>query len=155
MCSSAMAVTYRIKLLAYETHIFYYIFFFFLKGHRGWIYLIQNTVKALILWNIITIYNKCFLCEYLLKYNLFLWSSAIFRNHSNMRISCSRNIYNYYQSCAAEYLSNYAETVIYYQSKICIQLLKVAVITCIILQNIIFQILLSYISINQRMFSSK
>ncbi len=54
--------------------------------------------------------NSCFLCKYLLKYNLFLWSKLyfqhhysslqchmIFRNHSNMLICCSRNIFDYYQ----------------------------------------------------------
>ncbi len=70
-------------------------------------YLIKNTVK---MWNIITISNSCFLCEYLLNCNLFLWSNLyfqhhyssfqchmIFRNHNNMMICCSRNISDYYQ----------------------------------------------------------
>ncbi len=60
--------------------------------------------------NIIVIQNSCFLCEYVLNCNLFLWSKLnfqhhysslqchmIFRNHSNMLICCSRNISDYYQ----------------------------------------------------------
>ncbi len=63
--------------------------------------------------------NRCFLCEYLLNCNLFLWSKLyfqhhysslqchmIFRNHNNMLICCSRNISDYYyveNSCAAQY----------------------------------------------------
>ncbi len=55
-------------------------------------------------------FNNCFLCEYMLKCNWFLWSKLnfqhhysslqchmIFRNHSNMLICCSRNISDYYQ----------------------------------------------------------
>ncbi len=50
------------------------------------------------MWNIITISNSCFLCEYLLNCNVFLWSKLhfqhhysslqchmIFRNHSNIQ----------------------------------------------------------------------
>ncbi len=72
---------------------------------KACIYLIQNTAK---LWNIFTIQNSCFLCEYVLNCNLFLWSKLyfqhhysslqchmIFRNHSNMMICCSRNISDY------------------------------------------------------------
>ncbi len=36
-------------------------------AHQGCIYLIKNTVKTVILWNIITIQNNCFLFEYILK----------------------------------------------------------------------------------------
>ncbi len=77
------------------------------SAHRGCIYWIKNTVK---MCDIITIYNNCFLCEYLLKCNLFLWSKLyfqhhysslqchmIFRNHYNILIYCSRNISDYYQ----------------------------------------------------------
>ncbi len=76
------------------------------SAHQGCIYLIKNTIKTVILWNIITMYNKCFLCEYIVKCNLFLWCKAefsslqchmIFRNHSNMLICCSKNISLYYQ----------------------------------------------------------
>ncbi len=62
------------------------------------------------MWNIIIILNNCFLCEYVLNCNLFLWSKLyfqhhysslqchmIFRNHNNMLICCSRNISDYYQ----------------------------------------------------------
>ncbi len=28
--------------------------------HQGWIYMIKNTVKTVMLWNIITIQNNCF-----------------------------------------------------------------------------------------------
>ncbi len=75
----------------------------------------ENTIKPrtshVILWNILEQFrNSCFLCEYLLKCNLFLWSKLyfhhhysslqchmIFRNHNNMLICCSRNISDYYQ----------------------------------------------------------
>ncbi len=76
-------------------------------AQQSCIYLFKNTVK---LWNIIVIYNSCFLCEYVLNCNLFLWSKLyfqhhycslqchmIFRNHNNMLICCSRNISDYYQ----------------------------------------------------------
>ncbi len=33
----------------------------------------KNTVNTVILWNIITIWNNCFLFEYFFKCNLFLW----------------------------------------------------------------------------------
>lgn len=36
----------------------------FVYALQGWIYLVRNTV---ILWDIITIQNKCFLFEYILK----------------------------------------------------------------------------------------
>ncbi len=75
---------------------------------QGCIYLMKNPIKTVILWNIITISNNCFLCEYTVKWNLFLWSkmdfqhhySSVtwsFRNQSNMLICCSRNISDYYQ----------------------------------------------------------
>ncbi len=70
---------------------------------------IQSKIQSK-LWNIISIWNSCFLCEYLLNCNLFMWSKLyfqhhysslqchmIFRNHSNMLICCSRNISDYYQ----------------------------------------------------------
>ncbi len=34
--------------------------------HQGCIYLIENTVKTVIMWNIITIWNNCFLFEYII-----------------------------------------------------------------------------------------
>ncbi len=45
------------------------IFFFkdFSSAHQACIYFIQNTVKAVILWNIFTIQNNCFLFEYIVK----------------------------------------------------------------------------------------
>ncbi len=45
------------------------------SAHRTCIYLIKNTVKT---WNIIIMYNSCFICEYLLNCNLFLWSKLDF-----------------------------------------------------------------------------
>ncbi len=74
-------------------------------------------IKAAFIWyknsrncKILLEFNNCFLCEYLLKCNLFLWSKLnfqhhysslqchmIFRNHNNMLICCSRNISDYYQ----------------------------------------------------------
>ncbi len=67
--------------------------------------------KTVILWNIITIKNNCFLFEYILKYYLFLWWQSwilaaitpvfsvtwFFRNHSNMLIWSPKNIYFCYQ----------------------------------------------------------
>ncbi len=49
------------------------VFFKNSLSHQACISLIQNTAKAVILWNIFTIYNNCFLFEYILKCNLFLW----------------------------------------------------------------------------------
>ncbi len=86
------------------------IFLLFLKevssAHKVCINLIKNTAK---LWNNYN-FKKCFLCEYMLKCNLFLWLKLyfqhhysslqchmIFRNHSNILICCSRNISDYYQ----------------------------------------------------------
>ncbi len=48
----------------------------FTSAHQGYIYLIKN--KTVILWNIITISNNCFLFEYIVKCNLFLWCKAEF-----------------------------------------------------------------------------
>ncbi len=76
-------------------------------AHQSCIYLITNTV---ILWNITSIWNKCFLLEYIVKCNLFMWCAAVifsiitpvfsvtwsFRNHSNMLICCSRYVSYYY-----------------------------------------------------------
>ncbi len=61
-------------------------FFFFFKhltfnmqddsyAHQGWIYLIKNTVKIVLFRSVI---NNCFLFEYILKCNLFLWFKAEF-----------------------------------------------------------------------------
>ncbi len=78
----------------------------FFYAHQGCNYLIKNTVKTVILCNIITILTLTFFFK-----NIFLWwLSWIFniittvvsvtwslRNHSNMLICCSRNISYYYQ----------------------------------------------------------
>ena len=48
---------------------------------QGFIYLIQNTTKTVILCYIFTILNNCFLFEYILKCNLFLWSKLNFQHH--------------------------------------------------------------------------
>ncbi len=47
-------------------------------AHHASICLIQNTVKTVILWNIITIWNNFFLFEFILKCNLFLWCKTEF-----------------------------------------------------------------------------
>ncbi len=56
--------------------------FMFLKevssAQQGCIYLIKNTVKTVILLNILTISKNCFLFEYIVKCNLFLWWKAEF-----------------------------------------------------------------------------
>ncbi len=58
--------------------------------------------------NIISILNNCFLCEYVLNCNWFLYFQhhcsslqchMIFRNHNNMLICCSRENSDYYQCC--------------------------------------------------------
>ncbi len=42
-------------------------------------YIIKEVMKkTVILQNIIIILNDCFLCEHILKYNLFLWCKAEF-----------------------------------------------------------------------------
>ncbi len=82
------------------------LFLFFKNISSGCIYLIKNTVKTVILCNIITIEKNRFLSEHMLKCNLFLWSNLYFqhhysslqchmilRNHYNILICCSRNIY--------------------------------------------------------------
>ncbi len=48
------------------------------------IYLIKNTVKTEKMWNIIPIQNNCFLFEYSLKCNLFLWSKMDFQHHYSL-----------------------------------------------------------------------
>ncbi len=66
-------------------------------------------LKTVILWNIITIQNTCFLFQiYIVKLHLFLWSKLnfqhhypslqcqmIFSNYSNMLICCSKIISDY------------------------------------------------------------
>ncbi len=47
-------------------------------AHQGGIYLIKNTVKSVILWNIITIQNNWFQFEYIKKSSVFLWCKAVF-----------------------------------------------------------------------------
>ncbi len=42
-------------------------------AHQSNIYLFKNTVKTIILWNIIEMKNNSFLFEYILNCNLFLW----------------------------------------------------------------------------------
>ncbi len=49
------------------------------SAHQGFIYLIENTEKSVQLWNIIVMY--CFLCEFMLKCHLFLWSKLNFQCH--------------------------------------------------------------------------
>jgi len=46
---------------------------------QGCICLRKNTVKTVKLWNIIRIWNKSFLFEYIVKCNLFLWSKLYFQ----------------------------------------------------------------------------
>ncbi len=82
----------------------------FLKEDQGSIYLIINTVKTVIFWNIISISNKCFYCNIFVNviyscdaalniqhHSSSLQCHMIFRNHSNILIYCSRHISDYYQ----------------------------------------------------------
>ncbi len=83
------------------------LFFFFFgrkyNARQGYICLINSKNGNIVKYYIITIYNSCFLFEYILKCNLFhvtqSWDFSIitpvfsvtwsFRNHSNMLICCS------------------------------------------------------------------
>ncbi len=49
--------------------------------HQGCIYLIKNAAKTVILWKIITSLISCYIFEYIVKCNLFLWSKPIFQHH--------------------------------------------------------------------------
>ncbi len=48
------------------------------SAHQVCIYLPKNTVKIVILWNIITILKNSFVLFYILKCNLFLWCKTEF-----------------------------------------------------------------------------
>ncbi len=49
------------------------------SAQQGLVFFIKNTAKTVILWNIFfTIYQNCFLFDYILKCNLFLWCKAEF-----------------------------------------------------------------------------
>ncbi len=96
------------------------------------------------MWNIIRTLNSCFLCEYVLNCNLFLWSKLyfqhhycslqchmIFRNHNNMLICCSRNISDYYQcwnywNCAKQHLSKICDKYFFFFKKCIILFIKVS-----------------------------
>ncbi len=45
-------------------------------------YMIRNTIKTIIFWNIIAIPNNCFLSEHIWEYNVFLWSKL---NYSSLQ----------------------------------------------------------------------
>ncbi len=47
-------------------------------SYQGCIYMIKNTVRTVILWNIIAILNNCFPFKYIRKGHLFLWCKAEF-----------------------------------------------------------------------------
>ncbi len=47
-------------------------------AHQGCIYLMKNTVKRVILWNIILISNNCCLFKYILTFNFSQWFKAEF-----------------------------------------------------------------------------
>ncbi len=59
----------------------FFIRFWVFSVHWGCIYLIKNTVKTV---NIIKMQNSCFLCEYVLNCNLFLWSKLYFQHQSSV-----------------------------------------------------------------------
>ncbi len=54
------------------------IMFFERSAHQSCIYLIKKYSKTVIMWNNITIQNKCSLFQYILKCNLFIWCKAEF-----------------------------------------------------------------------------
>ncbi len=88
--------------------IMIFLCFWVSSAHQCCIYLIKDTVK---LWNIIAISNSCFLCEYLLNCNLFLWSKLYFQHHyfslqwssEIILIETFLIIINVENSCAAQY----------------------------------------------------
>ncbi len=103
-------IFYTIKQIQKLHHVVHYClasvrFFYVLKevsyAHQGCIYLIKNTIETLILWILLPFKITDFYfisCDIKLIFSIFsvfsvTWS---FRNHSNMPICCSRNIYGYY-----------------------------------------------------------
>ncbi len=85
-----------------------YDFYFF---HQGCIYLIENTVKTVIMWNIITIWNNCFLFEYIiylydakLNFQQPLLQSSVsheqfFHQVNTVQVIKPPNIISFYISC--------------------------------------------------------
>ncbi len=80
-----------------------YFFLMFFKevssAHQGCNYLIKNTVKTVILWNIIPMIKSCIFSIITRVFSV-TWS---FRNHYNMMMCCSRNISYYYLYCGASF----------------------------------------------------
>ncbi len=72
---------------------FFFLMFFkeVSSAHQGCNYLIKNTVKTVILWNIIPMIKSCIFSIITRVFSV-TWS---FRNHYNMMMCCSRNI-SYY-----------------------------------------------------------
>ncbi len=80
--TASQVLDLRSGLVTFSNHVYLY-------AHQGCIYLIKNTVKSVILWNIITLSNNSFLFEYILKCNLFLrWQSWNFSSHYSSLQSC-------------------------------------------------------------------
>ncbi len=49
-------------------------------------------INIVILWNIITIWNNCFILSYIFKWDLFLWRNAIFSSSLHLlQLSVSNN----------------------------------------------------------------
>ncbi len=50
-------------------------------------------INIVILWNIITIWNNCFILSYIFKWDLFLWRNAIFSSSLHLlQLSVSNNL---------------------------------------------------------------
>ncbi len=80
-------------------YIYFYIKFFkeVSSVHRAWIYLIQHTANAVILWKYFT-KNNCFLFEHSLNFNsASLLQSSVSHDPSEIvLICCSRHFFNYH-----------------------------------------------------------
>ncbi len=96
--------TYTKLHIIIHSHIYTYIYIHMLHFFLSKIHL--NTKK---LWNIITIWNNCFLFEYMLNCHLFLWSKLYFPHHYSS-LQCRMIFRNH--SYADLLLSYYCSSVI-------------------------------------------
>ncbi len=57
-------------------------------AHQGGIYLIKNTVKSVILWNIITIQKNWFQFEYIKKNVVYFCDAKLYFQHHYASLQC-------------------------------------------------------------------
>ncbi len=78
--STAVQSAYNVCTLSFTifSKIFNAFERLFMLPEAAFFFFFLNTGKTVILWNIITISKKCFLFEYILKCDLFLWCKAEF-----------------------------------------------------------------------------